>query len=77
MDRLIELLPQLLHATYETLYITSLGLVFGGLAGLVLGLALGAQAGEARLRDVVTAAGFTRMTRVAETPFNLVLEARP
>ena len=42
-----------------------------------VGLALGAQAGEARLRDVVTAAGFTRMTRVAETPFNLVLEVRP
>ena len=42
-----------------------------------VGLALGAQAGEARLRDVVTAAGFTRFRRVAETPFNLVLEARP
>ena len=39
--------------------------------------ALGAQAGEARLRDVVTAAGFTRFRRVAATPFNLVLEARP
>ena len=42
-----------------------------------VGLALGAQAGEARLRDVVTAAGFTRFRRVAETPFNLVFEARP
>ena len=42
-----------------------------------VGLALGAQAGEARLRDVVTAAGFTRFRRAAETPFNLVLEARP
>ena len=42
-----------------------------------VGLALGAQAGEARLRDVVTAAGFTRFRRVAETPFNLVLEVRP
>ena len=42
-----------------------------------VGLALGAQAGEARLRDVVVAAGFTRFRRVAETPFNLVLEARP
>ena len=39
--------------------------------------ALGAQAGEARLRDVVIAAGFTRFRRVAATPFNLVLEARP
>ncbi len=38
---------------------------------------LGAQAGEARLRQVVTAGGFTRFRRVAETPFNLVFEARP
>jgi 2-polyprenyl-3-methyl-5-hydroxy-6-metoxy-1,4-benzoquinol methylase len=42
-----------------------------------VGLALGAQAGEARIRDVVTAAGFTRFRRAAETPFNLVFEARP
>jgi 2-polyprenyl-3-methyl-5-hydroxy-6-metoxy-1,4-benzoquinol methylase len=41
------------------------------------GLALGAQAGEARIRDVVTAGGFTHFRRVAETPFNLVFEARP
>ena len=42
-----------------------------------VGLALGAQAGEARLRDVVTAGGFSRFRRATETPFNLVLEARP
>ena len=42
-----------------------------------IGLALGAQAGEARLREVVTTGGFTRLRRAAETPFNLVLEARP
>jgi SAM-dependent methyltransferase len=42
-----------------------------------VGLALGAQAGEARIRDVVTAGGFTRFRRVAETPFNVVYEARP
>jgi len=41
-----------------------------------VGAALGAQAGEARLRDVVTGAGFTTLRRVAETPFNIVLEAR-
>jgi SAM-dependent methyltransferase len=41
-----------------------------------VGLGLGAQAGEARLRDVVTAGGFTRFRRATETPFNLVLEAR-
>jgi hypothetical protein len=42
-----------------------------------VGLALGAQAGEARLRAVVTEGGFTRFRRATETPFNLVLEARP
>jgi hypothetical protein len=42
-----------------------------------VGLALGAQAGEKRIKDVVTAAGFTRFRRVGETPFNLVYEARP
>jgi 2-polyprenyl-3-methyl-5-hydroxy-6-metoxy-1,4-benzoquinol methylase len=42
-----------------------------------VGLALGAQAGEARIAGVVEAGGFTRFRRVAETPFNLVFEARP
>ena len=42
-----------------------------------VGLALGAQAGEARIRDVDTAAGFTRFRRVAETPFNAIYEIRP
>jgi SAM-dependent methyltransferase len=42
-----------------------------------VGAALGAQAGEARLREVVTAGGFSRFRRAAESPFNLVLEARP
>jgi len=41
------------------------------------GYTLGAQAGEAAIRRVVTDAGFTRFARVAETPFNLVYEARP
>jgi SAM-dependent methyltransferase len=42
-----------------------------------VGLALGAQAGERRLREVVSKGGFTRFRRAAETPFNLILEARP
>ena len=42
-----------------------------------VGLALGAQAGERRLRDVLSKGGFTRMRRAAETPFNMILEARP
>jgi SAM-dependent methyltransferase len=41
-----------------------------------VGLALGAQAGEARLRAVAEAGGFKQFRRAAETPFNLVLEAR-
>ena len=37
---------------------------------------LGAQAGEKRLREVVTRAGFQSMRRAAETPFNLILEVK-
>ena len=42
-----------------------------------VGTALGAQAGEARLREVILKGGFTRVRRAAETPFNMILEARP
>jgi len=42
-----------------------------------VGMCLGAQAGEQRIRDVVTKGGFTRFRRATETPFNLVYEARP
>jgi SAM-dependent methyltransferase len=41
-----------------------------------VGLALGAQAGEARLKKVIAEGGFQSIRRAAETPFNLVLEAR-
>ena len=41
------------------------------------GYALGAQAGEAAIRQVVTDAGFTRFRRATETPFSLVYEVRP
>ena len=41
-----------------------------------VGLALGAQAGEARLREVARQGGLTRFRRATETPFNLILEAR-
>jgi SAM-dependent methyltransferase len=41
-----------------------------------VGLCLGAQAGEKRVREVVTSAGFSRFRRATETPFNLVYEAR-
>ncbi len=62
------------------------GRVFYGASTLVctpasrdqeVGLALGAQAGEARLHEVIANGGFTRFRRAAETPFNIVLEARP
>lgn len=42
-----------------------------------VGRALGAQAGETRLREVAEEAGFSSFRRAAETPFNLILEAKP
>jgi 2-polyprenyl-3-methyl-5-hydroxy-6-metoxy-1,4-benzoquinol methylase len=42
-----------------------------------VGLALGAQAGEKRLREVVTSGGFTHFRRATQTPFNLIFEVRP
>jgi len=42
-----------------------------------VGMCLGAQSGEKRIRDVVTSAGFRRFHRATETPFNIVYEARP
>lgn len=42
-----------------------------------VGLCLGAEAGEKRIRDVATSAGFNRFRRAPETPFNIVYEARP
>lgn len=42
-----------------------------------IGLALGAQAGEKRLAEILRESGFSRVRRAAQTPFNLILEARP
>jgi hypothetical protein len=42
-----------------------------------VGACLGAQAGERRIRGVVTDSGFTHFRRAAQTPFNVVYEARP
>jgi len=42
-----------------------------------IGAALSAQADEARLREVITAGGFRNVRRATETPFNMILEARP
>jgi len=58
-------------------YAASTMLCVPGSLAQEVGVGMGAQAGEARLRDVVTKAGFTRFRRATETPFNLVFEARP
>ena len=42
-----------------------------------VGAALGAQAGEAKLREIITAGGFRNVRRAADTPFNMILQARP
>jgi 2-polyprenyl-3-methyl-5-hydroxy-6-metoxy-1,4-benzoquinol methylase len=42
-----------------------------------VGAALGAQAGEAKLREVIGAGGFRNIRRATETPFNMILEAKP
>ena len=42
-----------------------------------VGLCLGAQSGEARMREVIVSAGFSHFRRATETPFNIVYEARP
>jgi SAM-dependent methyltransferase len=64
--------------------INPVGRVFYGASSLICvpvslarnGPALGAQAGEKRLREVMTTAGFSKFRRATETPFNLILEAR-
>jgi ubiquinone/menaquinone biosynthesis C-methylase UbiE len=42
-----------------------------------VGAALGAQAGEAKLREIIASGGFSHVRRATETPFNMILEARP
>lgn len=58
------------------LYTVSSGICTPNSLSQEVGLGLGAQAGEARLRDVFEQAGFTRFRRAAETPLNLILEAK-
>ncbi len=59
------------------LYTASAGICTPNSLSQEVGLGLGAQAGEERLRAVFTEAGFTHFRRAAETPMNLILEARP
>jgi hypothetical protein len=66
--------------------LNSVGRVFYGASTVIctpaslaqeVGLALGAQAGEAQLTSLIKQAGFNHVRRAAETPFNLILEAKP
>ena len=59
------------------LYMASAGICVPNSLSQDVGLGLGAQAGEARLRDVFEQAGFTQFRRATETPMNLIIEARP
>ena len=66
-----------LNPVGRTYYGLSTVICTAGSRAQEVGVALGAQAGEKRLTQVLNAAGFGRVRRAAETPFNLVLEARP
>jgi hypothetical protein len=66
--------------------LTPVGRVFYGFSTTVctpaslaqpVGLGLGAQAGQTRLTEILTEAGFSLVQRVTETPFHLIIEARP
>ena len=65
-----------LHPLGRAMYSASTMVCTGTSLDQEVGLALGAQAGEARIREVITGVGFTRVRRATETPFNLILEAR-
>jgi hypothetical protein len=64
------------HPLGRALYAASTLICTPNALGQDGGAALGAQAGEARLREVVMEGGFTRFRRATQTPVNLVLEAR-
>lgn len=66
-----------LHPIGRAFYGASTLLCTPGSLSQEVGLALGAQAGEKRLREVVTKGGFSRFRRASQTPFNMIFEARP
>jgi SAM-dependent methyltransferase len=70
-------LPQNLNPVGRIFYAFSTSVCVPASLNQEVGAALGAQAGEKRLARVVRTAGFSRFRRAAETPFNMVLEARP
>jgi 2-polyprenyl-3-methyl-5-hydroxy-6-metoxy-1,4-benzoquinol methylase len=66
-----------LHPLGRLMYAASTVLCTPASLSQEVGLGLGAQAGEKRLTEVLNEGGFSRVRRATETPFNLVLEARP
>jgi len=70
-------LEENLHPIGRAFYAASTLLCTPASLSQEVGLALGAQAGEKRLRDVVTKGGFTHFRRATQTPFNMIFEARP
>jgi SAM-dependent methyltransferase len=69
-------LPENLNPVGRLFYAASTFICTPNSLSQEVGLGLGAQAGEARLRQVFIEAGFTRFRRATATPFNLILEAR-
>lgn len=72
-----DTLAENLNPVGRCFYSFSTAICTPGALSQEVGLALGAQAGEAKLKKAATDAGFTRFRRATETPFNLILEARP
>ena len=72
-----EKLEENLNPVGRVFYSASTMVCTGASLAQEVGLALGAQASDSRLHDVVLKGGFTRFRRATETPFNRVFEARP
>jgi SAM-dependent methyltransferase len=72
-----DALEQNLNPVGRTYYGLSTVICTPGSLAQDVGLGLGAQAGERRIADLLREAGFSRVRRAAETPFNIILEARP
>ena len=70
-------LAENLHPVGRIYYAFSTSICVPASLGQEVGAALGAQAGEARLRDVMRQGGFSKFRKATATPFNMVLEARP
>jgi 2-polyprenyl-3-methyl-5-hydroxy-6-metoxy-1,4-benzoquinol methylase len=69
--------PEENHNPIGRVFYSASTMVCVGVSLAQKGPGLGAQAGEAKLKEIVTGGGFTRFRRATETPFNIILEARP